>query len=139
MAKSAVFKKTKVKYMTNIPQAEAVAAMKDLSNGAYKLLIYYYSRRDGWVFDDEVIANTIGSSARQVKKFRKELISGEYLLVQKGAVDVYFVGKGAVRKFYDSVNASDMFDVQDCPVEPLVTGPMNGFPKANKSKEVSDV
>lgn len=95
----AILKKTKGKYMAHIPQTEITGAMTALSSGAYRLLMYYYSRNDGWVFDDTNIATTIGTSPRQVKKFRKELLDKEYLLIQKGQTDVYFIGQGAVQQF----------------------------------------
>lgn len=97
-----ILKKSKGKYMASIPQIEITEAMRELSNGAYKLLMYYYSRNDGWVFIDDNIANAINSSARQVKKFRKELIDTGYLLIQRGQVDVYFIGRLAVKQFVDS-------------------------------------
>jgi len=98
----AILKKSKGKYMASIPQTEITEAMRELSNGAYKLLMYYYSRNDGWVFNDDNIATAINSSARQVKKFRKELIDSSYLLIQRGQVDVYFIGKLAVAQFLTS-------------------------------------
>ena len=112
-----VLKKSETKYMAKIPQAEIVEAMKDLSNGAYKLLMYYYSRRDGWRFIDANIADAIDSSERQVKKFRKELIDKQYLLVQRGQVDVYFIGKLAVDKFKNELYT----DEETQPMEPVVS------------------
>lgn len=97
----------------NIPQKELTEAMKELSNGAYKLLMYYYSRRDGWVFLDKNIANTIGTSERQLKKFRKELIDNHYLLIQRGSVDVYFVGQLAVLRFINDVHSEEEEEYQD--------------------------
>ena len=99
--------------MAKIPQLEITEAMKVLSNGAYKLLMYYYSRRDGWRFSDKNIALTIDSSERQVKKFRKELIDNNYLLIQRGEVDVYFVGKLAVDKFINEVQTQEPDDISD--------------------------
>ena len=112
-----VLKKSETKYMAKIPQTEIVEAMKDLSNGAYKLLMYYYSRRDGWRFIDTNIATTIDSSERQVKKFRKELIDKQYLLVQKGQVDVYFIGKLAVDKFKNELYTEE----EVLPTEPVIS------------------
>ena len=95
----AILKKGETKYMARIPQKELTEAMKELSNGAYKLLMYYYSQRDGWKFVDNKIATTIGTSERQLRKFRKELITKQYLLIQRGQVDVYFIGRLAVNQF----------------------------------------
>jgi hypothetical protein len=90
-----------------VPQSELVSAMQELSATAFKLLMYYYSRNDGWEFSDEHIAKTIDSSVRMVPKYRKELIDSKYLLIQKGQVDVYFVGKAAVEKFFAEIQAEN--------------------------------
>ena len=89
--------------MARIPQKELLDAMTDLSMGAYKLLMYYYSKGDGFKFYDSKIGQTIGTSDRQVKKFRNELIDTKYLTIQRGDVDVYFVGKIAVENFRNGV------------------------------------
>ena len=99
--------------MARIPQKELLDAMKDLSSGAYKLLMYYYSRNDGWRFVDENIASAIDTSTRQVKKFRKELIDAGYLLVQRGEVDVYFIGRLAVKRFEDDIQDTDITEATD--------------------------
>lgn len=99
MSNKTLLKKSKGKYMASIPQRELVEAMKELSNGAYKLLMYYYSRNDGWKFNEDNMAKAIDSSVRQLKKYRKELIDAKYLLIQTGKVDVYFIGKLAVKQF----------------------------------------
>jgi len=113
----AVLKKSETKYMAKIPQAELTSAMTDLSTGAYMLLMYYYSKRDGWVFVEENIGKTINTSVRQVKKFRKELIDKQYLLIQKGQVDVYFIGKIAVDRFINSITSEEDEESAD----PLIT------------------
>ena len=95
----AIFKKIKRGHMASIPQKEIIKTMVELSTGGFKLLMYYYSRSDGFRFSDDKIARAIGSSERQVKKFRKELTEKKYLLIQKGEVDVYFVGEYAVEEF----------------------------------------
>ena len=113
-----ILKKTETKYMSRMPQAEVTKALKELSSGAYRLLTYYYSRNDGWVFNDINIANTLGSSERQVKRYRKELLDEGYLLIHKGQTDVYFIGQGAVTKFMEAPE----YDPNDeLPKEPLVT------------------
>jgi len=103
--------------MARIPQKELKDAMGELSANAYKLLMYYYSCRDGWIFIDKNIAKTINTSERQVKKFRKELVDKKYLLLLKGTVDVYFIGKLAVEKF-----EKGLVDIEeDTPTEPLIS------------------
>ena len=118
IAKKAVLKKSKGKYMAQIPQAEITKALGELSQGAYRLLTYYYSRQDGWVFNDDNIAKTMGTSVRMIKKYRKELIDKEYLLIQKGEVDVYFIGKNAVYQFINNITKNDDDDI----MEPIVAG-----------------
>jgi len=113
----AILKKSKGRYMASIPQVEITEAMSTLTNGAYKLLMYYYSRNDGWVFNDDNIAKAINSSARQVKKFRKELVEKEYLLIQRGSVDVYFIGQLAVKQFLTDTYSEDIVEAK----EPLIT------------------
>ena len=87
-------------YKCRIPTYEALDAMKDLSSGAFKLLIYYYSRSSGWDFNDTDIANTLGVTTKRLLELRKELVDKEYLLISKGThIDNYFVGKKAVREW----------------------------------------
>lgn len=119
MSVKAVIKKSKGKYMAQIPQAEITKALKELSQGAFRLLAYYYSRNDGWKFSDENIANTLDTSVRMVKKYRKELMDNEYLLVQKGEVDVYFVGQLAVRQFINGITSEEEED--ELPTEPIIS------------------
>ena len=115
----AVLTKSKGKYMAQIPQAEITKGLQELSQGAFRLLTYYYSRRDGWVFNDENIAKTLSTSIRMVKKYRKELIDNRYLLIQRGEVDVYFIGQVAVSRFLNP-NLEDLLD--DDVKNPLLAG-----------------
>jgi len=116
MLTKAILKKSKGRYMASIPQAEITKALQELSQGAFRLLTYYYSRNDGWRFDDNNIAKVLDTSPRMVKKYRKELIDTKYLLIQKGEVDVYFIGQLAVKQFEDEVELPN----EDLPNEPLV-------------------
>lgn len=118
MANKSITKKKESKYMARIPQAEITTSMKELSAGAFKLLMYHYSRNDGWIFKDENIAKAIDSTERMVKQYRKELIEKGYLLIQKGQVDVYFVGKGAVDQFHKEIG-EDSYD--ELPTDPIIT------------------
>ena len=118
----AILKKSKGKGMAQIPQREILEAMKELSNGAQKLLWYYYSRNDGWVFSDKNIANAILHSERQVKAFRLELIKHKYLLVQRGEVDVYFIGKKSVHEF----EHPNLEEEDEAAHEPLVSKRIKG-------------
>lgn len=83
----------------SIPSDELITAMTDLSTGAYKLLMYYYSRKTGWNFDDAEIAKTLDVTERTLKLLRSELITKKYLYVAKGAIDNYFVGRKAVQEW----------------------------------------
>lgn len=118
MANKAILKKTETKFMARIPQAEITKTFTDLTSGARDLLMYYYSRNDGWVFEDGNIAKTLGTSERQLKRYRKELLDKEYLLIHKGETDVYFIGQGAVKKFKESYN-QESYDEE--PADPLVS------------------
>lgn len=85
-------------YRCRIPTNEALSAMKDLSSGAFKLLIYYYSKSTGWNFEDGEIADTLEVTLRRLKELRKELTDKDYLLVLKGGdIDNYFIGRQAVQ------------------------------------------
>ena len=89
-------------YRCRIPTNEAIDAMKDLSSGAFKLLIYYYSKSTGWNFNDEEIASTLGISVRRLGELKKELTDKDYLLVENGRnIDNYFIGRQAVRQWKD--------------------------------------
>ena len=84
-----------------IPVDEAISAMSDLSSGAYKLLIYYYSKSTGWNFNDNAIADSIGVTARRLQELHKELKDKKYLLIVKGKINNYFVGRKAVMQWTD--------------------------------------
>ena len=96
-------------YTCRIPTHEAITAMKDLTDTAYKLLIYYYSKSTGWEFRDEEIANVLGVTLRTVGNAKKELIDKEYLLIEKGSnIDNYFIGRQAVLEWkFPEVDSRD--------------------------------
>ena len=87
---------SKGSYKCQAPADEIRYAMKELSANAYKLLMFYYSVNTGWNFDDEQIAHTLGVSTKTMKTVRKELIDKKYLLIIRGSIDNYFIGKRAV-------------------------------------------
>ena len=89
--------KSRRPYMAQIPSDELVTAQHDLTNGAYKLLMYYYSKGVKWEWKDEVMSIDLGISERMLKEYRNELISTEYLFIAKGkTIDNYFIGRQAV-------------------------------------------
>lgn len=93
---------TTSQFTCRIPTDEAMTAMKDLSSGAYKLLIYYYSKSTGWNFQDVEIANTVGVAVDTLRKLHKELKDKGYLLIEKGpTITNYFVGRKAVLEWTD--------------------------------------
>ncbi len=92
---------TTSQYTCRIPTDEAITAMGDLSSGAYKLLIYYYSKSTGWHFKDEEIATTVGVAIDTLRKLHKELKDKKYLLIEKGPITNYFVGRKAVLQWTD--------------------------------------
>ena len=65
-------------YTCRAPTHEVLTAMTDLSSGAFKLLMYYYSKSSGWDFTEEGIAATLGTSTRTVGLLRKELVDKNY-------------------------------------------------------------
>ena len=97
--KRTIIMHSKKPHVCNIPSDEALDAMTELSSGAFKLLVYYYSKFTGWNFDDREIASTLGVSERRLKQIRKELVASKYLLIQKGNVDIYFIGRTAVSEW----------------------------------------
>lgn len=113
MEVKSILKKSKGKFMTSMPQAEVTAALQELSQGAYRLLTYYYSRNDGWKFNDDNMAKVLSTSRRMVKKYRKELIDTKYLLIQKGQVNVYFIGRLAVSQFLEDSYVADTAEPKD--------------------------
>ena len=87
-------------YRCKAPTYEVLESMKELSDTAFKLLMYYYSKSTGWKFDDVDIAKTLGVTTRTVANARKELVDKDYLLIEKGKnIDTYFVGKRAVMEW----------------------------------------
>ncbi len=101
--KLTLMKHSRSKIMTNIPQDEVVYAMKELSQGAYRLLVYHYSKLDGWVFHDKKTAEDIDvPNERAVKKYRKELIDKKYLAIRGKNPILYLIGKKIVMDFEDN-------------------------------------
>lgn len=94
-------------YRCRIPTNEAIDAMKDLSSGAFKLLIYYYSKSTGWNFNEIEIAEALGISVKRVGELKKELTDKDYLLIESGKnIDNYFIGRQAVRQWKDPDTSS---------------------------------
>jgi hypothetical protein len=84
-------------YRCKIPTYEALDAMGDLSSGAFKLLIYYYSKSTGWEFNDAEIADTLKVTVKRVNELQRELTVKNYLLIERGpSIDNYFIGRQAV-------------------------------------------
>jgi len=82
--------------MAQIPADELVTSQKDLSNGAYKLLMYYYSKGKNWDWVDEKMADDMGISIRMLREYRMELVNKDYLFIVKGVIDNVFIGRQAV-------------------------------------------
>ena len=85
--------------MAQIPSDELVTAQKDLSNGAYKLLMYYYSKGNNWSWVDNVMSKDMDISLRMLKEYRGELIRLDYLMIIKGPISNVFIGRQAVMDF----------------------------------------
>ena len=98
--KRSIVMHTQHPHKCRIPTYEALDAMKDLSSGAFKLLIYYYSKSTGWEFVDSEIATAIGVSEKRLKELKHELKTKGYLLILKGVdIDNYFIGRTAVNNW----------------------------------------
>ncbi len=91
------------KRRTTLPTDELINSIRHLSAKAHHLLMYYYTKFDGWTFDDLNIAKEIGlPNERAVKKYRKELIDSGYLYITGKNPTIYFVGKASVLDFKDN-------------------------------------
>ena len=93
--------------MAQIPQTEIKSMITDLTPGARNLLLYIYSLNDGWQWRDDAVAIALSTTVRQLKTYKKELIDKQYLFIQKGHVDIYFVGKIAVKRFKTKEQAEE--------------------------------
>ena len=85
--------------MAQIPSDELVTAQHDLSNGAYKLLMYYYSKGDRWTWEEESMCKDLSISIRMLREYRNELIKMEYLYIAKGEITNVFIGRESVMKW----------------------------------------
>ena len=99
--KNTVIKKSVVDpiNMTRIPTSDLTTGFLDLKPNALKLLMYYYSKGDGWVFKNDVIAIDLNLKISTVRTLTRELISKGYLLIVKGKVINYFVGRKEVAAY----------------------------------------
>ncbi|MCG7869708.1 MAG: helix-turn-helix domain-containing protein [Candidatus Thiodiazotropha taylori] len=99
--KQSVVKKTHVDpiNMTKIPTEDLEQAYRELNTNAFKILTYYYSKGDGWIFKDQVIADLMGLKVRTVQNLINELEAKGYLLQQKGKISLYIVGKKLVGEY----------------------------------------
>ena len=108
--KKTLLMKSKGRFMAHIPAGELLTGIKDLSKGAYQLLMYYYTKGDGWEFEDKEMSESIDTSPRMVKQYRRELIDKKYLMIMKGSVDVYFIGRQAVLDFEEPEKKDRLLD-----------------------------
>jgi len=100
--KRTIMKKIYKQHKIQLPSEEIEMAMKELSPKAFQLLTYYYSKSDGYVFYNQVIAELLNISTRQLSTYHKELKDKRYLHIQKGDVTIYFIGKSAVEDFHNN-------------------------------------
>jgi len=95
----AFIKHSRTQFNLVMPEGESNIALRELSGNGFKLLCYYYGRKDGWFFNDGETANAIGIKERTLTETtRKELIDSKYLKIIKGKRDIYLVGKKEVEK-----------------------------------------
>ena len=86
-------------HMTRIPNSDLTDGYRELSDNAFKLLTYFYSKGDGWNFDIDEMARVFDLSKRAVMNRIKELKDKGFLLHSKGNIDVYIVGKKLVGEY----------------------------------------
>ncbi len=88
-------------YRVKCPSEEIKGALKDLSPNGFRLYMYLSTLNSGWNFDDANMCSALGfKSVRTLQAYRKEIKDCGYLHVAKGReVDVYYVGKQAVKLF----------------------------------------
>jgi len=105
-------KKMRGIHMANIPVEDIEHGMKQLSSGAFQLLMYYYTKSDGWAFSEKKMCDDLGVKIRTLKEHIKELTDKKFILILKGAVDVYFIGERAVNEYEQAVkqNSVDGYD-----------------------------
>ncbi|PLX70321.1 MAG: hypothetical protein C0602_05790 [Denitrovibrio sp.] len=87
------------KFKCKISNTEALEAMGILKPNAFKLLIYYYTRSTNWEFNDAEIAEKLNIKPSTVPILRNELIKAGYLLIKKGKIHNYFIGKKAIENW----------------------------------------
>jgi hypothetical protein len=99
--KTSIIKKSVVDQMsmTRIPNSDLAAGYLELGPNAFKLMMYFYSKGDGWVFDIAHMEKVFNLSNRSVKEKIKELEDRGFLLHFKGDIDVYIVGKKLVQEY----------------------------------------
>ena len=85
--------------MTRIPTSDLTVGFKELKPNSVKLLLYYYSKGDGWDFRSDVIADDLGVKISTVRTLTRELVSKGYLFVVRGKVINYFVGRKEVSAY----------------------------------------
>ena len=73
--KTTLLKHSRRKFMASIPSDEIVIAARELSPKAYQLLMYYYSKSDGWKFDDDEIAKSLGIGANMLYRWKQDIES----------------------------------------------------------------
>ena len=86
-------------HMTEIPNSDLTDGYRELSSNAFKVLTYFYSKGDGWVFDNKFIAHALDLKTRTISDLIRELEIKGYLLQQKGNINVYIVGKLRVHEY----------------------------------------
>jgi len=95
----AFIKHSRTQFNLVMPEQESEDALKELTGNGFKLLCYYYSRKDGWFFNDEETADAIGIKTRTLQDTtRKELVNKKFLKIIKGQRDIYLIGRKEVVK-----------------------------------------
>jgi len=89
--------------VTSIPSEDILSGLKELSSGAFKLLIYYYGRDYRFDWSSTECVPELKLSSRQLKLYRNELMYSGYLLVISGdLLDMLYLGKATVCEFKET-------------------------------------
>lgn len=92
----AIVELSKTTFMCKMPTDEVLEALLELTENAFRLLCYYYTKSTGWEFSDAKIAEALNLKTDSVGVRRRELINKGYLHISKGKDCIYFVGKRKV-------------------------------------------
>lgn len=103
--KDSIIRKDTTKF-TNIPAQDIEDAMT-LSSGAFRLLIYLFSKSGTWKFNKATIKKVCKLTDRGYADARRELIrTGWYEEEKDGAIKIFLIGKRTVSEFREHLKTN---------------------------------